>query len=152
MGNQGLIGALNLIALKADSEETLFESITLAAPDFDAQLFEQQIAPSVVKLAKRWTIYTSDNDAALNISTKVNSAKRLGLPVTPLVGIDVIDATGIEVTPWSVPEFHSYYATKQTVISDIVAAIKGVAPALRELLPMSKNDIPYWQLKSAKVE
>ena len=151
MGNQGLIGALNRIALKKEfKSKPLFESITLAAPDFDAQLFQQQIAPGVVSLANYWTIYTSDNDAALNVSTKVNNTKRLGLPVTPIEGIAVIDATGIEVTPWSVPEFHSYYATKQPVIEDIVAAIKGVAPKMRDLLPKSKNGIPYWKLKGIK--
>ena len=153
MGNQGLLGALNQISLKQRKKaQPLFESITLAAPDFDAQLFQDQIAPNVVALAKRWTIYTSDNDAALNISTKVNNAKRLGLPVTPIKGIAVVDATGVEVTPWSVPEFHSYYATKQTVIEDIVAAIKGVAPNMRELLPKSRNGIPYWQLKTVLVK
>ncbi len=147
MGNQGLIGALNLLALRRGAENRpLFENVILAAPDFDAQLFQEQIAPGVQKIAKRWTVYTSDNDAALNISTTINNARRLGLPVTPVPGIDVIDATGIEVTPWSVPEFHSYYATKQTVIQDIVSTLKGSAPSLRNLLPRSEGGIPYWRL------
>ncbi len=150
MGNQGLIGALYRLALKSrDNRKVLFENIILAAPDFDAQLFKQQIAPEVVALTKKWTIYSSDNDAALDVSSSVNSAKRLGLPVTAIAGIDVIDATGIEVTPWSVPEFHSYYATKQVVVDDIISTVKGIAPALRHLIPKKSNGIPYWKLESA---
>ena len=150
MGNQGLIGALYRLALKNRSnKKVLFENIILAAPDFDAQLFKQQIAPEVVALTKKWTIYSSDNDAALDVSSSVNSAKRLGLPVTAIAGIDVIDATGIEVTPWSVPEFHSYYATKQVVVDDIISTVKGIAPALRHLIPKKSNGIPYWKLESA---
>ncbi|MBU0729797.1 MAG: alpha/beta fold hydrolase [Proteobacteria bacterium] len=149
MGNQGLIGALNRIALKRGKIiKPLFATVILAAPDFDAQLFQEQVAPEVIALAKGWTIYTSDNDAALNFSTKINSASRLGLPVTPLLGIDVIDATGVEVTPWSVPEFHSYYATKQTVVEDIVSAIKGVAADLRKLEPRSASGLKYWRLQT----
>lgn len=150
MGNQGLIGALYRIALKnRNHKKVLFENIILAAPDFDAQLFKQQIAPEVVALTKNWTIYSSDNDAALDVSSNVNSAKRLGQPVTAISGINVIDATGIEVTPWSVPEFHSYYATKQVVVDDIIDTIKGIAPALRNLIPKKSKGIQYWQLESA---
>lgn len=150
MGNQGLIGALYRLALKSrNHKKVLFENIILAAPDFDAQLFQQQIAPEVIALTNKWTIYSSDNDAALEVSSNVNSAKRLGLPVTAISGIDVIDATGIEVTPWSVPEFHSYYATKQVVVDDIIDTIKGIAPTLRNLIPKKSNGISYWQLESS---
>jgi len=150
MGNQGLIGALYRIALKnRKGKKRLFENIILAAPDFDAQLFKQQIAPEVVALTKSWTIYSSDNDAALDVSSNVNSAKRLGQPVTAISGVDVIDATGIEVTPWSVPEFHSYYATKQVVVDDIIDTIKGIPPTLRNLIPKKNSGIRYWQLESA---
>lgn len=146
MGNQGLIGALHRISMKRQSGvEQLFENIILAAPDFDAQLFSQQIAQEVIPLSDNWTIYTSDNDAALKISSKVNNAHRLGLPVTPVAGVSVIDATGIEVTPWSVTEFHSYYATKQQVIDDMVKVINGEQPETRSLIQLQKNGIPYWR-------
>jgi len=146
MGNQGLIGALNAMALRRGRNDTpLFENIILAAPDFDAQLFQQQIAPNSISLARRWTLYTSKKDAALNISSNVNSAWRLGLsPVTIVAGMDVIDASEVEVTPWSVPEFHSYYASKQTVVDDIIATLKGVTPARRNLSSRVKNGSTYW--------
>lgn len=151
MGNQVLIGALYQMALRrGENTEDLFSSIIFAAPDFDAELFSEQIAPEITKLSKNWTIYASDKDAALDISNTVNNAPRLGQPVSPLAGMSVIDATGIEVTPWSVPEFHSYYATKQRVIDDIVSVIKGVPTNLRALTPKQQNDVPYWKLNTEK--
>jgi esterase/lipase superfamily enzyme len=154
MGNQGLIGALNAMALRRGGNDTpLFENIILAAPDFDAQLFQQQIAPNSISLARRWTLYTSKKDAALNISSSVNSAWRLGLsPVTIVSGMDVIDASEIEVTPWSVPQFHSYYASKQTVVDDIIATLKGVVPARRNLLSRIKSGSTYWMIDTSPLK
>jgi esterase/lipase superfamily enzyme len=151
MGNQGMIGALNAMALRRGTDETpLFENIILAAPDFDAQLFQQQIAPNSITLAKRWTLYTSKKDTALNISSSLNSAWRLGLsPVTIIPGIDVIDASEIEVTPWSLPEFHSYYASKQTVVDDIIATLEGMVPSTRNLLPRVKSGGTYWLIDTS---
>jgi esterase/lipase superfamily enzyme len=145
MGNQVLIGALQQMQL-AKPRSNLFESVILAAPDFDAELFADQIAPLVRDVTNRWTIYTSDKDAALDISLEVNNNRRLGQPVTPIAEFDVIDATGIEVSPWSVPEFHSYYATKQQVISDIRQALSGVDAASRGLKQQSRQGIVFYTM------
>lgn len=152
MGNQVLIGALHQIAMRHPIAAPIFENIILAAPDFDAELFEQQIAPEVLGLANNWTIYASDKDMALNFSTSVNSAVRLGIPLTALAGMQVIDATGIEVSPWNVPEFHSYYATKRRVIKDVEATIQRKSVAQRGLVLRTRNDISYWELKKPEEE
>ena len=90
---------------------------------------------------------------ALNFSTTVNSAVRLGTPLTALAGMQVIDATGIEVSPWNVPEFHSYYATKNQVIKDVAATIQRKSIDQRDLvLKKTRNDISYWVLKKPKQE
>lgn len=149
MGNQVLIGALNRIALKRKpSAESLFGNIIFAAPDFDAELFKHQIASQVVTLADTMTIYTSKKDTALTLSTKVNKAQRLGLTITKLDNINLIDASNIEVSPWSVPSFHSYYATKEKVIDDIVATLHGVPPENRKLVAANKDDFKYWLIKN----
>ncbi len=147
MGNQALIGALHRIAIKQPEKIALFKNVILAAPDFDAQLFEQQIVDDIKHLSDNWTIYTSDKDMALNFSSELNNALRLGLPVTPIEGIQVIDATGVEVSPWNVPEFHSYYATKSKVIKDMVATIRGISPSERELVAKYQDQIRFWELK-----
>jgi len=154
LGNQGLIAALNTMALRRGGEgPPIFENIILSAPDFDAELFQQQIAPFTISLARRWTLYTSKKDGILNISTSFNSAWRLGLsPVTIVPGIDIIDASEVEVTPWSLPESHSYFASKQTVVDDIIAALKGVTPARRNLLSRTKNGSIYWVIDTSSAK
>jgi esterase/lipase superfamily enzyme len=151
MGNQGLIDALNTIALRRGGNgPPLFENIILSAPDFDAELFQQQIAPNSITLARRWTLYTSKKDGVLNISTSFNNSWRLGLsPVTIVPGMDIIDASEVEVTPWSLPESHSYFASKQTVVDDIIATLKGVTPARRNLLSRTKSGSTYWMIDTS---
>ena len=151
MGNQGMIDALNTMALRRGGDgPPLFENIILSAPDFDAQLFQQQIAPNTISLARRWTLYTSKKDGVLNISTSFNNSWRLGLsPVTIVPGMDIIDASEVEVTPWSLPESHSYFASKQTVVDDIIATLKGVTPARRNLLSRTKSGSTYWMIDTS---
>ncbi len=146
MGNQGLIRALYTIALRNGSPSTpLFENIILAAPDFDAQVFTDQLAPEIISLANRWTLYASEKDIALDASTAL-AARRLGLPVSVVSGVDTVDATGIEVSPWSVPEFHSYYASKLRVIKDLIGVLTGLAPIERKLKKQSLGTLVYWQM------
>ena len=146
MGNQTLIRALADIAARREAAaEPLFENVVLAAPDFDAQLFLEQIAPRVVALARRWTLYASDKDRALDAATTL-SARRLGLPLPIARGIDTVDASGIDVAPWSVPEFHTYFASKQRVISDLAQVLRGTPPRERKLQPRSRDGASYWIL------
>src|SRR5262249_47216920 len=111
MGSMEVLHAMRLIAARGTKLPQV-SSIILCAPDFDAGLFSEQIASEVRQLAGRWVIYSSLHDLALKFSEEVNGVARLGTPVTLADGFEVIDASEIEVTPWSVPETHSYYATK----------------------------------------
>ena len=70
-------------------------------------------------------------------------------PVTIVPGMDIIDASEVEVTPWSLPESHSYFASKQTVVDDIIATLKGVTPARRNLLSRIKNGSTYWMIDTS---
>jgi esterase/lipase superfamily enzyme len=146
MGSRGLLGALRLIAYR-DASKPLFQSVILCAPDFDSELFRDQIAAEVRPLAKQWVVYTSDKDLALTASEQINAAPRLGKPVTYAEGYEIIDATGLEVTPWSLPETHSYYATKQRVLDDMVAVIRGVLPDQRGLKPVAAESGTVWSLQ-----
>jgi acyl carrier protein len=148
MGNQGLLRALYRVALKqGEDTKPLFDNVIMAAPDFDTRLFTEQIAPRIRSLSKSWTIYTSDKDSALDLSAYFSSAKRLGKPVSVVNGFDTIDVTDIDVSPWSVPEFHSYYASKKRVITDLISVLKNKKPVSRKLIPKMFEGIQYWQLK-----
>lgn len=146
MGHEGLLRALHLIALKRGSGRPLFDNVVMAAPDFDAEIFSDQLAPQIKGLSRQWTLYASDKDTALNISARLRSAVRLGLPLTVVGDMDTVDATGVEVTPWNVPEFHSYFATKQRVVEDIIAILAGRPPERRDLVKRFKGRLPYWNL------
>ena len=148
MGNEGLLRALTMIALRRDpNAEPIFENVILAAPDLDAQTFTEQTAPRVHGLSNRWTVYVSDNDGGLDASSNIRYTKLLGRAVTPTPQVDTIDATGTEVTPWSVPEFHSYYATKQLVVSGLVGVLQGLEPANRGLQALTNGGHQYWSLQ-----
>ncbi|MFH1843357.1 MAG: alpha/beta hydrolase [bacterium] len=145
MGNQVLIKALFRMALRQDATQPLFDNVILAAPDFDAQVFTEQIAPAVAGLANRWTLYASDKDVALEAS-RLLSARRLGTPLSLADGIECIDATGVEVTPWSAPEFHSYYASKLRVLADLVGVLRGIGPDARGLTRATREGRIFWKL------
>lgn len=146
MGSRGLLGALRLMAYR-DASQSLFQSVILCAPDFDSELFRDQIAAEVRPLAAQWVVYTSDKDLALTASEQINAAPRLGKPVTYAEGYEIIDATGLEVTPWSLPETHSYYATKQRVLDDMVSVIKGLLPKQRGLKAIEAGGGTAWALE-----
>lgn len=145
MGSQVLLQSLRLIAYR-NAAEPLFETVILAAPDFDAGLFSEQIAAEIRPLSANWVIYTSEKDGALNISSTINAVERLGTPLTVIDGYQIIDATKIEVTPWNVPEFHSYYATKTKVITDMIAVLKGETPEERALVPHLTAAGTFWSI------
>ena len=146
MGSRGLLGALRLMDHKGASTP-LFQSVILCAPDFDSELFRDQIAAEVRPLAKQWVVYTSNKDLALTASEQINAAPRLGKPVTYAEGYEIIDASELEVTPWSLPETHSYYATKKRVLDDMVSVIKGLLPEQRGLKPVTVEAGTIWSLE-----
>jgi len=146
MGNKGLLYALRLLAYRKASA-AMFGSVILCAPDFDADLFISQIAEEIRPFADQWIVYSSKNDFALILSEQINAAPRLGTPVAIAEGFQIIDASEIEVTPWSVPETHSYYATKKRVLDDMVSALKGLRPEQRGLRAFTSDAGQFWVLR-----
>lgn len=142
MGNKALLGALRLMSYRGEPGP-IFKSAILCAPDFDAGMFREQVAAEIKPLASQWVVYSSDKDIALLTSERLNTP-RLGKPVTYAEGFEIIDASGIEVTPWSVPETHSYYAAKKVVLDDMVKVLGGMAPADRGLISKAFGADTVW--------
>ena len=71
---------------------------------------------------------------------------RLGKPLALARGVDTIDASGFEVSPWNISQNHTYFATKQPVIADLQDVLKGLAPASRGLSHQVRDQIVYWKL------
>jgi esterase/lipase superfamily enzyme len=147
MGNQVLARALLEVARRRPRDRgPVVDNVILAAPDIDAELFGARIAPLVLHLAGHWTLYVSDRDVALDASA-ILGVRRLGTPLPVVPGVETVDASGVEVTPWSAPEFHDYYATKLKVVADLRAVLSGTPPAGRALEERRKEGAVYWALR-----
>lgn len=113
MGNVGLTEALVGIETQA---KPLFNQVVLAAPDIDADIFRQNIAPEIVGKAENMTLYTSQSDLALLASRYFNSGKRVGESQAGVQfdGIDMIDASAVDTSLLG----HNYYG-ENSVLADL---------------------------------
>jgi esterase/lipase superfamily enzyme len=128
MGNVGLTEALAEM-----TGDTLFNQIVLAAPDIDAEVFKNDIAPKIVTRARRVTLYTSKTDLALIASRYFNHGVRAGdsgsEPVT-FPGLETIDATAVDSSLLG----HSYYGSNVDVLYDLGQLLKGKSIQERQYL------------------
>ena len=114
----------------------------LTAPDVDAKVFKESIAPRIVQVADRFTIYVSSQDVALKAASLVNTYgdARLGqageeitlFPEYPT--IDVVDASSVDTSFFAFK--HSYFADSPTVLDDIHSVLTGARPDKRGLATM----------------
>lgn len=147
MGNRAFTSALIEIGEKKNVH---FNQIILAAPDIDATVFKNQIAPKIKSTANRITMYSSSEDKALKISREVNrNSCRAGdtnCGIITTVGIETIDASELKASDLLE---HSYFSTNRPVINDIFLLFKfDVAPESRNLLLIKENkDRKYWTFK-----
>ncbi|WP_417381317.1 alpha/beta hydrolase [Gimesia sp.] len=148
MGNRVLSRALKNISQKlarTQEAEPLFNEVILTAPDIDAQVFKDSIAPHIIQTAERFTIYSSSEDLALKASRVVNSFwhQRLGeggshLTVFPeYEKINVIDASEIDTNLFALG--HSYHADSNTVLSDVKLVFQGIPANQRDLRSLLEN-------------
>jgi esterase/lipase superfamily enzyme len=142
MGNRVLCNALREFALeKADLR---LDQVILAAPDVYTDLFRRQLAPEIVKVCKRVSLYASSEDKALLLSMKLHRDPRAGLSghdrcLAP--GIDTIDASTIDTSLIG----HGYFAENRTVMDDIFLVLRHqFAPNLRHLVRNGDDPAVYW--------
>ncbi|QDV20115.1 hypothetical protein Pan153_47860 [Gimesia panareensis] len=156
MGNRVLSRALKNISQKLElthQDQPLFNEVILTAPDIDAQVFKDSIAPHIVQTADRFTIYSSSEDLALKASRVVNSFwhQRLGeggsyLTVFPKYKkINVVDASDIDTNLFALG--HSYHADSPTVLSDVRLVFQGI-PVNRRNLRSLLQDLA-WKFQSS---
>lgn len=153
MGNRTLTRAF--IALKSEitaEKLQVFKEIILAAPDIDADVFRNEIAPALIASNSAVTLYASSNDEALIASKKVNGAPRAGVSGAGLVvikGMETIDATNVDTNLfWGLR--HAYIADDRNVLSDLYYLIvRGFRASSRyglDPIP-SPVDSQYWKFR-----
>jgi esterase/lipase superfamily enzyme len=130
MGNRAMASVLRSLATRA---QPAFTELVLAAPDLDADVFQEQIAPILGKAARHSTLYVSSGDRALGISTRLHEQLRAGLGGAAMFGLqdlDVVDASSVPAGALD----HSYYAENKEVIDDIFMLVRrGLPPEQRNL-------------------
>ncbi len=148
MGNRVLSRALKNISQNLDQSpqsKHLFNEVILTAPDIDAQVFKDSIAPHIIQTADRFTIYSSSEDLALKASRVVNSFwhQRLGeggnhLTIFPnYKQINVVDASDVDTNLFALG--HSYHADNKTVLRDVKLVFRGVPAKERGLRSLLEN-------------
>ena len=120
--------------------------VVFAAPDIDSDVLVAT-APDLLEIARRVTIYASEQDLALAASKRLNGAPRAGelaARLPPLERLDVIDVSIVE-TDFS---GHSYYSDSRLVLSDLHQLLTaGRPPAERfGLRPVEKDGARYWRI------
>ncbi len=144
MGSRALTAALRELQTQL-SQEAMFNQIILAAPDIDADIFRRDLAPALVRSARRVTLYASSNDQALLASKQVHGYARAGDSGAGLVvlpGIETIDVSSLDTSLLG----HSYYGSSDPILLDIRQMIQLALPAAQRpfLLPHSYGELTYW--------
>jgi len=150
MGNRALTDALELMALRRQQtarKPPLFDQVVFAAPDVDAGLFTE-IMPTIAPLARRLTLYASENDWALVASRKLHGdnmrAGQGGASMPSAQSVDSADMSGLGEDMLA----HGYFADDRSALVDLAALFwRNLAPDRRcGLDPIAQEtDLSRWR-------
>ena len=149
MGNETLVAGLESLYLRTKETPLCLREIILAAPDVDAERFEDDHAKVIVRKQPRITLYGSATDIPLEVSGDFQNAPRLGdtsKGITIIPPMETIDATAVKT------DFvgHSYYGDSRTVLSDLFYLIRnGLSANERFGIQKVQTDhgTIYWRFK-----
>jgi esterase/lipase superfamily enzyme/TRAP-type C4-dicarboxylate transport system substrate-binding protein len=132
-----------------------FKHIVLPAADITTDSF-RLVHGKLGRAAQKITIYTSENDNALNLSKKIHSKVPVGRPdkadeLLILPGMESIDASDVDKSvsfvPFDLKSRHSYVFDKTGGMKDLSQLLAGHAPAARAgLTQQRRNADVYWKL------
>ncbi len=149
MGNRILVhGLLDVANDLPPNTLRLFKEIVMIAPDLDANVFEHDLAPKLIRTNIPVTLYASSNDRAILASKMVHGHPRLGDAGENLVvvdGLETIDASNVSARALG----HSYFAEDPRIMADLFALFKTGKRADRRfgLAPKVHNGASYWTLR-----
>jgi len=135
MGNRLVTKVVSRLPLEHPVLARKIRHVILAAPDIDVDVFKLELGPRLVSAGLETTMYASSRDRALQASKRFHQYQRAGdtLPSIVVVpGIDTIDAS--EIDTGFIGLRHSYYARKDSILSDITYVLLGVPPIQRHRL------------------
>ncbi|MBL4812684.1 MAG: alpha/beta hydrolase [Rhodobacteraceae bacterium] len=149
MGNRALTDALELFALRngiGPDSAPVFDQVLFAAPDVDAGLFAQML-PTIRPVARRLTLYASEEDWALEASSQLHGdAPRAGQGGAVMLASPSIDSVDMSELGEDMLA-HSYFADDSSALADMVALFwRNAAPNQRcGLEPVAERQaVPLW--------
>lgn len=151
MGNRALVRAFIALMNEKPHLRLRFSELILTAPDIDADVFKNDIAPwAASQQSARVTLYASATDKALEASEKFHDgyprAGDTGERLVILPGVETIDATNVSTDFWG----HVYFARERTVLSDMHYLVNdGLRAAARyglKAVPTPSGQ--YWVFKA----
>jgi esterase/lipase superfamily enzyme len=150
MGSRIVGHALERRATQGKETKNL-RGLLLAAPDINADLFQDVIAPKLAAMqGTRTTIYASSSDLALRASNIVHGFRRVGETTGDTVftypGLETIDASGASAMTKGYGHF--YLVDSPSVLKDMQIIVeKKLAAKLRGLVEMGKSPKNYYRLQ-----
>jgi len=149
MGTRGLTRALQNIYNSNPKYSKRIKEVILAAPDIDALVFKNDIAPSLVGHKCPLTLYCSSADKALDFSKLVNGGFRAGDCGSTLNVVDGVETVNASELPTKFLG-HSYFGDELKLIMDIksIFKYKNSANSRKNLKPeFTEEGLIYWKLK-----
>ena len=154
LGTRGVMLALVRLA-KAEHVakrwgKPLINQVVLLAPDIDAGIFKQYL-PHIKSLTKNITIYVSEHDGPLALSTQVHGYPRLGESGSHLEVMDGVVIIDVSDLPVQYPSGHLYHLYNDEVAADLYQLLNEnkVAAERGNLKQTGKN---YWRLQPTVVD
>ena len=149
MGNRALTRAVTALLTEVPANRARLKEVILAAPDIDARVFKQDIAPALASAGRPVTLYASSKDKALVLSNKIHGFPRAGDSKNGVVvvpGIETIDATAVDTDDLI---GHGYFADDRSVLGDIFTLIHNNLRADKRfgLQRVDSQIGTYWEFK-----
>ena len=152
MGSRALTRAFMELADELPPNQlAVFSELILAAPDIDADVFRNDIAPVLVAAGSPITLYASANDLAMLASKEFGGAPRAGDTRTGVLiftGVETIDATKADTNLfWGVG--HAYVADSPQMLHDLhdLVVAKLRAAKRQDLESVTTEQGAYWRFK-----
>jgi esterase/lipase superfamily enzyme len=147
MGSRGIVDALKL----RTDDSARFKSIVLIAPDIRRDVFRENVQMLQEKVSDI-TVFMSDTDLALWLSTTVNVSGRLGLAKEFPIDVQHVSVVDVTSTGNSDISGHLYHLHNPAVIEDLQVLL-GVRPpdTQRRFRRVAANTDGFWTLESVTI-
>jgi esterase/lipase superfamily enzyme len=144
LGNRVLAQAIDRLGADSTLGQAKIADLVMVAPDVNKGQFAQ-VTTAMVRQFHQRTVYVSDTDLALRLSSLFSKETRVGQRTPIGVGseFEAVDATGARDTIMG----HSYFVDTDTIAKDISAlVVRGRSAAQRGLTKVLDNGATVWQL------